>query len=318
MEIQKTSRSARAIIDELAKVIVGQKQALEQMVVAVLTAGHAILEGVPGTGKTLLARVLSKIVGVSFKRIQFTPDLMPSDIIGVNIYDSDNRRFSFHPGPLFSDIILADEINRAPAKTQSALLEAMQEKQVSIDGQTHPMARIFTVFATQNPVEFEGTYPLPEAQVDRFMLKINVDYPDLEQEQTILDLVEGGFDSANLETADIKPLLNADQLVQMRETVRRVQVDTAVRHYITEIVRQTRMMPQISLGASPRAAVMLLLASKAKALIEGRDFATPDDVKAIATPVLRHRMVLIPEAEVEDKTADQFIEQLLLNIEVPR
>ena len=318
MDFQSATRISRRIGDELAKVIVGQDEVLRQMVVALLSGGHALLEGVPGTAKTLMARVLSRIVGASFRRIQFTPDLMPSDIVGVNMYNTASGEFVFRPGPIFTDIALADEINRAPAKTQAALLEGMQERQVTVDGVRHPLSNVFTVFATQNPVEFEGTYPLPEAELDRFMLKIVVGYPTEETESQILDKVEDGFDAADLETAGIERLLDLDTLSELRATLRSVHVEEPVRRYATRIVRATRDAPHVSLGASPRAAVMLMGAAKARAIIAGRTYVTPDDVKAMSLPVLRHRVLLHPEFEVEGKISDDCIKELLLSLEVPR
>jgi len=318
MDVQTAHELSRRIVAELAKVTIGQGEVLEQMAVTLLAGGHALLEGVPGTGKTLMARALSVVSGTSFRRIQFTPDLMPSDITGVSVYNTSTGEFVFRRGPIFADILLADEINRAPAKTQSALLEAMQERQVTEDGVPHAISSVFTVFATQNPVEFEGTYPLPEAEIDRFMLKIGIGYPDEEVEGQILDLVHGGFDAADLSTAPIGPQLDVETLSQLRETVRGLQVTQAVRRYVTRIVRATRTLPQVSLGASPRAAVMLMLAAQAAAIIAGREYVTPDDVKAMARPALRHRIVLQPELEVEGRTTDQCIKELLTAIEVPR
>jgi len=318
MEIQQANEQAGLVLSELGKAVIGQDAVMEQLAVALLSGGHALLEGVPGTGKTLLARALAGATGTQFRRIQFTPDLMPADVLGVNIYNTATGEFLFRPGPVFADILLADEINRAPAKTQSALLEAMQEKQVTIDGVSHPLSAVFTVFATQNPVEFEGTYPLPEAQVDRFMLKILIVYPGEESEGQILDKVEGGFDSSNLTTAGLKAVLDPTRVAGLRAAVRRVRVEELVRRYITKIVRHTRSMPEVTLGASPRAAVMLMLSAKARAVLSGREFVTPDDVKSMALPVLRHRLTLRPEVEVEGRTADDCIRQLLLKIEVPR
>jgi len=318
MDIQLANETARRITDELGKVIVGQREALEQITVAFLARGHALLEGVPGTAKTLMVRALSHLTGASFRRVQFTPDLMPSDILGVNIYNTASGEFVFRPGPIFADVVLGDEINRAPAKTQSALLEAMEEGQVTVDGVTHAMSRVFTVFATQNPVEFEGTYPLPEAQVDRFMLKIAIGYPAEGVEDAILDKVEAGFDSAHLTSAGVEKVLDLETLADLRRTVRGIRVEESVRRYVTRIVRATRTMRQVSLGASPRAAVMLMLAAKAQAVVAGREFVTPDDVKAMAAPTLRHRLILHPEVEIEGRTPDECLNELLLGIEVPR
>jgi MoxR-like ATPase len=318
MDIARANELARRVVNELRKVIVGQDAVLEQVVVALLAGGHALIEGVPGTAKTLMARVLAHITGTSFHRIQFTPDLMPSDITGVNIYNTATGEFVFRPGPLFADLLLGDEINRAPAKTQSALLEAMQERRVTIDGVPHAMSRVFTVFATQNPVEFEGTYPLPEAQLDRFMFKILVSYPDERTEAVILDHVEGGFDSQDLATAKLDVVLDVPTLEDLRATTRGVRVETMVRRYATSIVRGTRSVVDVSLGASPRAAEMLMLGAKAHAIVAGRTFVTPDDVKALALPVLRHRILLRPEVEVEGRTTDDCLRELLLTIQVPR
>ena len=318
MDIARANEVARGVIDELRKVIVGQDAVLEQVVVALLAGGHALIEGVPGTAKTLIARVLAHVTGTSFHRIQFTPDLMPSDITGVNIYNTASGEFVFRPGPIFADILLGDEINRTPAKTQAALLEAMQERRVTIDGVSHAMSRVFTVFATQNPVEFEGTYPLPEAQLDRFMFKILVSYPDEQAEAVILDHVEDGFDSQDLGTAKLDVVLDVPTLEDLRATTRGVRVEAMVRRYATSIVRGTRSIIDVSLGASPRAAEMLMLGAKAHAIVAGRTFVTPDDVKALALPVLRHRILLRPEVEVEGRTADDCLRELLLTIEVPR
>ncbi|MHC4517887.1 MAG: AAA family ATPase, partial [Planctomycetota bacterium] len=275
-------------------------------------------EGVPGTGKTLLGRAIAYVTGASFKRIQFTPDLMPSDIIGVNVYDMATKQFDFRPGPLFSDIVLADEINRVPAKTQSALLEAMQERQATVDGKPHGLSPVFSVFATQNPVEFEGTYPLPEAQVDRFMLKILIDYPDEVAESHILDHIETGFEPLGLGQSGLDQVLDRARLAALRKASRNVHAEEMVRRYVTQVIRATRSRPQITLGASPRAGVMLLLAAKAKALLTGRDYVSPDDVKSIAYPVLRHRILLLPEAEVEGLSPDDCLKEILAATEVPR
>ncbi|KPK76056.1 MAG: magnesium chelatase [Phycisphaerae bacterium SM23_30] len=318
MDIKDAGDIAHRMVREMNKAVIGQDEVLEQMVVALLAGGHGLLEGVPGTAKTLLARTLSYVTGASFQRVQFTPDLMPSDIMGVNIYNTATGEFVFRQGPVFTDILLADEINRAPAKTQSALLEAMEEKQSTVDGVSHPMSSVFTVFATQNPVEFEGTYPLPEAQVDRFMLKILVKYPDQQQEANILDKVESGFDAADLTTANLETIVDTSSLERLRGIIRQVRVEEMVRRYITQIIQATRSMPQVALGASPRAGVMLLLAAKAHAVVSGKEFVTPDNVKTMSFPVLRHRILLNPEIEVEGKTSDDCLKELLLKVEVPR
>lgn len=317
MDVQRASQAAERIVGELGKVIVGQDGVLQQVCVALLAGGHVLLEGVPGTGKTLLARTLAFITGSGFRRIQFTPDLMPSDILGVNVYNAATRAFDFRPGPVFADIVLADEVNRSPAKTQSALLEAMQERQMTIDGTTHRLSEVFTVFATQNPVEFEGTYPLPEAQVDRFMLKILIGYPGEEHEVLLLDRVKGGLNPSNL-AVSVEPVIDVATLTELREVVRNVHIEDKVRRYVTSIVRATRSLPQVSLGASPRAAVMLMMAAKARSVLMGREFVTPDDVKIMAVPVLRHRVLLLPEIEVEGRTPDDLLKELLLHVEVPR
>ena len=318
MNAEEAQQITTAVVEEIEKAVVGQREVIEQMVAALLAGGHALLEGVPGTAKTLIVRCISRALGASFHRIQFTPDLMPTDIIGVNTYNTTTGEFSFRPGPIFADVILGDEINRAPAKTQSALLEAMQEKQVTVDGVTRDMSDIFSVFATQNPVELEGTYPLPEAQVDRFMVKVLIDYPGEGVEDEMLGRVEEGFDSHDLSTAGIEKVLDVPTLRELRTVVRSIHVEEDVRNYITTIVRATRSLPASSLGASPRACVMLLLASKARAVMNQRSYVTPDDVKLMALPVLRHRVLLRPEVEVEGRTTDECIEGLLRDTEVPR
>jgi MoxR-like ATPase len=309
---------AHRVLEELGTVVLGQEDMLRQMMVALLAGGHALLEGVPGTAKTLSIRALAMALELRFGRVQFTPDLMPTDVIGVNVLDELRREFSFHPGPLFTDLLLADEINRAPAKTQAALLEAMQERQVTVDGQTRPLPAGFTVFASQNPVEYEGTYPLPEAQLDRFLLKIVIGYPGAEAERAILDRYVDGFSADRADTYGIKPILGSGELVRLRQAVATVHVEPNVREYITRIVRSTREEPSLALGASPRAGVALFLASRAEAFLSGRDFVTPDDVKVLALPVLRHRVVLTPEAEVEGQTVDERLGGLLGTIPAPR
>jgi MoxR-like ATPase len=309
---------AHRVLDELSTVVLGQEDMLRQMMIALLAGGHALLEGVPGTAKTLSIRSLAMALELRFGRVQFTPDLMPTDLIGVNVLDELKRDFAFHPGPVFTDLLLADEINRAPAKTQAALLEAMQERQVTVDGQTRPLPAGFTVFASQNPVEYEGTYPLPEAQLDRFLLKIVVGYPGAEAERAILDRYVEGFSADRTETYGIRPVLSGGEIIQLRQAVATVHVAPAIRDYVTRIVRATREEPSLALGASPRAGVALFLASRAEAFLSGRDFVTPDDVKALALPVIRHRVVLTPEAEVEGQTVDERLAGLLNTIPAPR
>ncbi len=306
------------VLDELGTVVLGQDDLLRQMMVALLAGGHALLEGVPGTAKTLSIRSLAMALELRFGRVQFTPDLMPTDLVGVNVLDELKRQFSFHPGPVFTDLLLADEINRAPAKTQAALLEAMQERQVTVDGVTHALPAGFTVFASQNPVEYEGTYPLPEAQLDRFLLKIQIGYPPEAAERAILDRYVGGFSADRAETFGIRPVLSAGELIGLREQVARVHVEASVLDYVTAIVRATREEPSLALGASPRAGVALFLAARAEAFVAGRDFVTPDDVKALVLPVLRHRVVLTPEAEVEGQLLDERLAAMLGAVPAPR
>jgi MoxR-like ATPase len=309
---------ARRVVEALETVILGQEDVLHQMMVALLARGHVLLEGVPGTAKTLAIRALSRALQLRFGRVQFTPDLMPTDLTGVNVLDELRRDFSFHPGPLFTDLLLADEINRAPAKTQSALLEAMQERQITTDGVSRPLPSGFTVFASQNPLEYEGTYPLPEAQLDRFLLKVLVGYPSEQAERAILDRYAEGFRSEDVDTYRLQPLLDSEQLESLRAEVDAVHVESSVRDYVTRLVRATREHAGLLLGASPRATVALFMAARAEAVLRGRDFVTPDDVKAMALPVLRHRVQLTPEAEVEDRTADELIGVLLETVPSPR
>jgi MoxR-like ATPase len=318
MEDGAAVERVHAVLEQLQGVVLGQEPVLRQMLVALLAGGHALLEGVPGTAKTLAIRSLSLAMDLRFGRVQFTPDLMPTDLLGVNVLDEGKRQFVFHPGPVFTDLLLADEINRAPAKTQSALLEAMQERQVTVDGQTRPLPAGFTVFASQNPVEYEGTYPLPEAQLDRFLLKIVIDYPGADAERAILDRYVAGFSADRAETYGVQQVLTAADLHGVRAAVAAVHVEPTVRDYVTRIVRATRDEPSFALGASPRAGVALFLASRAEALLSERDFVTPDDVKALALPVLRHRVVLTPEAEVEGQTVDARLGGLLQTLPAPR
>lgn len=303
---------------EARKAIVGQDAIIEQVLIAILTEGHALIEGVPGTAKTLLVKVLSRAIGAHFGRIQFTPDLMPADVTGTNIFNMATSTFTLRQGPIFTDLLLADEINRTPPKTQAALLEAMEERQVTIDGEAHKLSPLFTVLATQNPIEYEGTYPLPEAQLDRFMMKILVGYPGEAEEVQVVSNWNAGFNARRLEDLDIRALDDTTALLECRSRVRRITVEEGIQRYIVAITRATRTALNISWGASPRAAVALLLCSKALAALRGRSFVTPDDVKEIAKPVLRHRIVLRSEAEIEGTTADQVLDEVMAGLEVPR
>jgi len=313
-----TPSTVAHILNELRKTIVGQDEVIEQIMVAVLAEGHALLEGVPGTAKTLTVKTLAQILGAHYSRIQFTPDLMPSDITGTNVFNMQTSQFSLRQGPIFTDVLLADEINRTPPKTQAALLEAMEERQTTIDGERHALSPIFTVLATENPIEYEGTYPLPEAQLDRFLLKIVIDYPGQEDEQEIVARWDAGFNSHHLDRLDIMPLPDPSAIQHCRAEVRAMRMEPGVQKYIVEIVRNTRNHPTILYGASPRASIALLLCSKALAAIRGRDFPTPDDIRDIAMPVLRHRLALRAEAELEGATTDAVISDILKTVEVPR
>ena len=302
---------------EFSKVIVGQREALDQLLLVVLTGGHGLIEGVPGLAKTLAVKCLAHIFHLKFQRVQCTPDLIPADILGGNIFQPTEGTFRLHPGPVFTDLLLVDEINRMPPRTQSALLEAMEELQVTIDGKSYPLSRSFSVFATQNPIEFEGTYPLPEAQLDRFLMKIRIGYPDAKQESEILSRYQGGFEVRDLNRAGLEPV-SLEALQAGREEIARVRVEPKLFDYIVSIVRATRDSPATSLGASPRAAVAMMLASKAFAAIEGRDFLIPDDIKSAAPPILRHRLLLKPEADLEGLSPDQVITEVIAAIAVPK
>jgi MoxR-like ATPase len=303
---------------EAGKVLVGLDEPFEMMVVALFSNGHVLLEGVPGTAKTLMAKTLAHLVQADFTRVQFTPDLMPSDILGTSVFDMNTSRFSLRKGPIFTQFLLADEINRAPAKTQSALLEAMEERQVNLDGEQHILARPFMVIATQNPIEYEGTYPLPEAQLDRFMFKLLMEYSSIEQEMEIMRRYHQGFDAHDLANAGLKPVLSAAQVIQMREQIREIVVEEGVLRYVAQINAASRQSPDIMLGASARAATHVLLAAKTYAALQGREFVTPDDIKTIVPPVYRHRILLKPEAEIEGLDTDAVIQRLLHQVEVPR
>lgn len=313
-----TKEKARAIIDEISKVVVGQYEFIEQLAVVLLSGGHALIEGVPGLAKTLAAKVMSKTVKADFKRVQFTPDLMPADITGTKIYDTKAGSFYLKRGPLFTNIFLADEINRTPPKTQAALLESMEEKAITIDGETYKLEEPFMVIATQNPVEYEGTYPLPEAQLDRFMMKLIVDYVPQKFENMVLEKYKCGFSSSNLENIEVNKVCDFDDIKRCRDEILNVEVNEGIINYITSIVRATRNSPSLVLGASPRASIALLLTSKTMAAIQGRGFVTPEDVKDLALPVLRHRVILRPETGVEGIGNDDVIKNILSKVEVPR
>jgi MoxR-like ATPase len=307
---------ARRILEALRKVVLGQDEATRDALIALLARGHVLLEGVPGTAKTLLVRTLALALDVKFQRIQFTPDLMPADITGISML-SGAQDFTFRPGPLFADLVLADEINRAPAKTQAALLEAMQERTVTVDGKSHALSGVFTVFATQNPIEFEGTYPLPEAELDRFMIKALFGYPPALVEQGILTRYVEGFEADRPSTYGVSAVTDGDGLEALRRAVEAVRVEPQITAYITAIVRATREAASLTLGASPRAGVSLLKAARASALIDERDFVIPDDVKRLAPAVLRHRVNVAPELELEGVTADVALKAILDKTEVP-
>jgi MoxR-like ATPase len=302
---------------EMQKGIVGQKEFIDQLLVVLLCGGHALIEGVPGIAKTLTVKLLSSILQIESQRVQCTSDLMPADVIGSNVFNTATANFTLHKGPLFTDLLLADEINRMPPRTQAALLEAMEERQITIDGTRYPLSEFFTVLATQNPVEFEGTYPLPEAQLDRFLLKINVSYPAVEEEITILERHHNGFNAKNIDALQVTPVPSG-LLRQARLEVNAVKVEQALFKYLLELVRKSRTWPSLLLGASPRAAVSLLQVSKAMAAMDGRDYLIPDDVKDAAGPVLRHRLLLKPEAELESIDTNSVIRDMLASVEVPK
>ncbi|MGD8277049.1 MAG: MoxR family ATPase [Gemmatimonadota bacterium] len=314
-EVADRLREVRAAVAER---VIGQDAVIDQALMVFLARGHAVLEGVPGTAKTMLVRVLASALDTGFGRIQFTPDLMPADITGTSVLREGGRTNEFRPGPVFTDLLLADEINRAPAKTQAALLEAMQERQVTWDGTAHGLSPFFTVFATQNPVEYEGTYPLPEAQLDRFLMKIRVDYPSHDAELTMLENYDRGFDAEHESALLPAALLDAAHCSAIRSAVDGVRVEPDVRAYIAAIVRATREDNALTLGGSPRATVSLFRTARAAAVLAGRDFVTPDDVKAHAPAVLRHRILVAPELEVEGRTCDDVIDALLSRVPAPQ
>ena len=317
LSIQQGADLLERVRTSVATRVVGQDATVSDTLIAFLARGHVLIEGVPGTAKTLLVRSIAAALGLRFARIQFTPDLMPSDVTGVNVLRDPARGFEFQAGPVFTDLLLGDEINRAPAKTQSALLEAMAERQVTVDGVSRPLGDAFTVFATQNPIEHEGTYPLPEAQLDRFLIKTVMPDPSRAAELELLTRYEGGFDAERLLDSDLPPVLQPEDVTRLRHMVDGVRVAPEVRAYAADIARATREERMLALGASPRATVALFRAARGAAVLDGRDFATPDDVKAIVPPVLRHRIILAPELEVEGRTPDDVLAALLSRVRAP-
>jgi MoxR-like ATPase len=302
----------------LNQVIVGQPTLVQDVLIALLVGGHIILEGVPGTGKTLLVRVIAQLIQAEFRRVQLTPDILPSDILGTNIFDLNTRQFQLKKGPVFTQILLADEINRTPPKTQAALLEAMEEQQVSLDGESMSLSEFFWVIATQNSLEFEGTYPLPEAQLDRFLFKLLVDYPEGSAEKQMLLNAQAGFQSKRLDLQGLQPVATVDQLLQARRAAQVLTVDESILDYLLAMVQKTRQHPDVVLGASPRSAVAWLNASKAQAWLSNRTFVTPDDIKTVAPPLLRHRLIMRPEAQLDGMNVDAVIKAVLAQVSVPR
>lgn len=316
IDLSELQESVLKIKEQLNKVIVGQKDMIDLLIVALLSNGHALIEGVPGVAKTITAKLLSKTIDIPFSRIQFTPDLMPSDILGTSVYAMQSSEFEFKKGPVFSNVILIDEINRAPAKTQAALFEVMEEQQVTMDGVTYKMNAPFIVLATQNPIEQEGTYRLPEAQLDRFLFKINVDYPTAEEELEIITREHTLDGQTKLEKMDV--VINGAQILEYKKLVAKIQVEAHLLKYITSIVVNTRSNSNLYIGASPRASIAILTASKAYAAINGRDFVTPEDIKKVTIPVLDHRVIVTPEREMEGMTSKQIITQIIESVEIPR
>ncbi|NJN85771.1 MAG: MoxR family ATPase [Leptolyngbyaceae cyanobacterium SL_7_1] len=306
------------LADALNQVIVGQTELVQQLLVALLAEGHVILEGVPGTGKTLLVKAIAQLIQADFRRIQLTPDILPTDILGTNVFDLNTRNFALKKGPVFTEILLADEINRTPPKTQAALLEAMEEQQVTLDGESLALPELFWVIATQNSLEFEGTYPLPEAQLDRFLFKLLVDYPTATAEKQMLLNSQAGFRAKRFDLAQLDPVATVEQIIQARQAVSRVTVKESVLDYILALTQRTRKHPDLALGASPRSAVAWLRSSKAQAWLAGRDYVTPDDVKQVAPALLRHRLILRPEAQLDAVNIDAVIRSLLTQVAVPR
>ncbi len=310
------SEKVQLLKDRISQIVVGQESAVDLVLTCILADGHVLIEGVPGVAKTLLARLVSRLVDLRFSRVQFTPDLMPSDVLGTTVFNVKTSEFDFHKGPGFADMVLVDEINRAPAKTQAALFEVMEERQVTIDGVTRRMDDVYTIIATQNPVEQEGTYKLPEAQLDRFLMKIDMGYPSEEDETAILERHHANASLVRLD--GIEPVISRSELLQFRAMVGNVVVDKSLLQYIVQIVRQTRTSRAVFLGASPRASVSMLRASKAYALLQGRDFVTPEDIKTVAPPILSHRLLLTAEAEMEGYSPVKVVQRLMDKVEVPK
>lgn len=315
-DLKQLQTAMEAVKSEIEKVIVGQKEMIDLLLIAMLADGHVLIEGVPGIAKTLSTKLLAKTVSTEFSRLQFTPDLMPSDVIGTTIFNAQTTNFEFKKGPVFANIILIDEINRAPAKTQAALFEVMEEKQVTMDGVRHRMKDLFFIIATQNPIDMEGTYRLPEAQLDRFLFKIEMDYPNLEEEEKIIGDFHHRKNQVNLDA--VQAVISVEQILESRKTVREIHVDENIIKYIAQLVNTTRKSQSLFLGASPRASLAILNGAKANAAIMGRSFITPDDVKFIAPHVLRHRVMLTPEKEMEGITATEIIKELIAQVEIPR
>lgn len=316
LDLSGLQKATDQVRQEIAKVLVGQQVVVDMIMVGILSNGHILLEGVPGVAKTLTAKLVAKVIDAGFSRVQFTPDLMPSDVLGTSIYNQKTSEFEFRNGPIFSNIILIDEINRAPAKTQAALFEVMEERQVTVDGKTHKMSEPYMVIATQNPIEQEGTYRLPEAQLDRFLFKLTVDYPSLEDEISIL--LNHHEQKVSVDLADVKAVLKPKAIKAFKDLVSQVHVEPEMMKYIADLVNQTRQHPSIYLGASPRASVAIMVTAKAFAAMNGRDFVTPEDVKFMAAPVMRHRIILTPESEMEGISADEVIKEIVAKVEVPR
>jgi MoxR-like ATPase len=316
VDLKQLNQAADLMRGEIGKYVIGQKNMIEYILIAILSDGHVLIEGVPGVAKTLTAKLTAKTIDAKFSRIQFTPDLMPSDVLGTSIFNALSSQFEFKPGPIFGNIVLIDEINRSPAKTQAALFEVMEERQITVDGTSYKMEEPFMVLATQNPVEHEGTYRLPEAQLDRFLFKITVDYPTDEEEVQILNLHHQGL--INRDMSSVKSFLKKEDIAEIRKKVKQIQIEENLRKYIAQLIGKTRNNSTLFLGASPRASIALMTASKALAALNGRDFVVPEDIREVIFPVLRHRIVLSPEKEMEGWTPDTVIKQLLKSVEIPR